>query len=317
MLRIVNGELYDPANGVDGEVRTLAIREGRIVAEAASSTAVPVPSTRAGSSCFPGASTSTPTSPVPRSTRPASSGPRITGRRTPVLRTATTRSGVMGSTPVHLRHRLPLRAASGYTTVFDAAVPPLGARHAHEELHDTPDHRQGLLRADRQQRLTSCAASASGEPEKLARTSSAWLLAARQGLRGRSSSTPAASRCGSRAAATSTALDDPVPRFGVTPRQIVVGLAQAVADLGIPHPVHIHCQQPRRARQLGHDARNDEGARGPPRALRRTSSSTRYGGEPGDRCRSVAGPESSSTTSTRTPTSASTSARWCSATRPR
>ena len=29
-------------------------------------------------------------------------------------------------------------AAMGYTTAMEAAVPPLGARHALEELHDTP-----------------------------------------------------------------------------------------------------------------------------------------------------------------------------------
>ena len=31
-----------------------------------------------------------------------------------------------------------LYAGLGYTTAFDAAVAPLGARQAHEELHDTP-----------------------------------------------------------------------------------------------------------------------------------------------------------------------------------
>jgi formylmethanofuran dehydrogenase subunit A len=31
-----------------------------------------------------------------------------------------------------------------------------------------------------------------------------------------------------------------VQGFGVTPRQIIVGLAQVAADLGLPHPVHIH-----------------------------------------------------------------------------
>src|SRR5580704_9519457 len=29
-------------------------------------------------------------------------------------------------------------AGMGYTTAFDAAIPPLSARHAHEEFHDTP-----------------------------------------------------------------------------------------------------------------------------------------------------------------------------------
>ena len=37
-----------------------------------------------------------------------------------------------------------------------------------------------------------------------------------------------------------TDLDTPVPPFGVTPRQIVTGLAGAVNELGLPHPIHLH-----------------------------------------------------------------------------
>jgi formylmethanofuran dehydrogenase subunit A len=37
-----------------------------------------------------------------------------------------------------------------------------------------------------------------------------------------------------------TDLDTAVPPFGVTPRQIVTGLAQAVDELGLPHAVHLH-----------------------------------------------------------------------------
>ena len=29
--------------------------------------------------------------------------------------------------------------------------------------------------------------------------------------------------------------------FDVTPRQIITALAQTAMDLGLPHPVHIHC----------------------------------------------------------------------------
>ena len=36
-------------------------------------------------------------------------------------------------------------------------------------------------------------------------------------------------------------LDDNGRDFGVTPRQIIVALAQTAMDLGLPHPVHIHC----------------------------------------------------------------------------
>src|SRR5947208_1884049 len=36
-------------------------------------------------------------------------------------------------------------------------------------------------------------------------------------------------------------LDARVGHFVVTPRQIITGLAQAATDLGLPHPVHVHC----------------------------------------------------------------------------
>src|SRR5919108_569741 len=36
-------------------------------------------------------------------------------------------------------------------------------------------------------------------------------------------------------------LDSPVEMFDVTPRQIIVAMAQTATDLGLPHPVHIHC----------------------------------------------------------------------------
>ncbi len=36
-------------------------------------------------------------------------------------------------------------------------------------------------------------------------------------------------------------LDARVGHFDVTPRQIITELAQTVTDLGLPHPVHIHC----------------------------------------------------------------------------
>jgi formylmethanofuran dehydrogenase subunit A len=39
----------------------------------------------------------------------------------------------------------------------------------------------------------------------------------------------------------SFSLDDIVPWYGVSSRQIVKALQRAVIDLGIPHPLHVHC----------------------------------------------------------------------------
>src|SRR6202022_1611397 len=36
-------------------------------------------------------------------------------------------------------------------------------------------------------------------------------------------------------------LDDEVPWYGVSSRAIVKALQQAVHDLGVPHPLHVHC----------------------------------------------------------------------------
>jgi formylmethanofuran dehydrogenase subunit A len=35
--------------------------------------------------------------------------------------------------------------------------------------------------------------------------------------------------------------DDVVPHYGLTSRQIIKGLQRAVSDLGVPHPLHVHC----------------------------------------------------------------------------
>ena len=55
----------------------------------------------------------------------------------PVLRTARTHSGTMGSVPSTFATGYRY-AGLGYTTAFDAAITPLAARHAHAELADTP-----------------------------------------------------------------------------------------------------------------------------------------------------------------------------------
>ena len=55
----------------------------------------------------------------------------------PIRRTAQCRSGTVGSVPSTFATGA-LYAGLGYTTAIDAAVPPLGARHAHLEFADTP-----------------------------------------------------------------------------------------------------------------------------------------------------------------------------------
>ena len=240
VLKIASGTVYDPANNVDGVVQDIWIRDGKIIAAAEPNpTRGPTRSStrRAWSSC-PAAWTCTPTSPGRRSTCARKMRPEDKRKAPLVRRTPLTRSGTIGSVPSTFATGY-LYAGMGYTTAFDAAIPPLGARHAHEEFHDTPIIDKGffLLFGNNHYVLKQIAAN---EPERLR----AFVgLAARRRPRATpsSSSIPAASRCGSRAATTSTTSTTTVEHFDVTPRQIITSLAQTAMDLGLPHPVHIHC----------------------------------------------------------------------------
>jgi formylmethanofuran dehydrogenase subunit A len=131
-----------------------------------------------------------------------------------------------------------LYAGMGYTTVVEPAVAPHHALHAHLELADTPiidtailsilgndDFLLGLLR--------------DGESSSAVADYAAWTLAATRGLGIKVINAGGAMAFKSNLRAFS--LDDVVPDYGVSSRQIVAALQKAVADLGVPHPVHVHC----------------------------------------------------------------------------
>ncbi|ODN71357.1 formylmethanofuran dehydrogenase subunit A [Methylobrevis pamukkalensis] len=130
-----------------------------------------------------------------------------------------------------------LYAEMGFTTVIEPALVPTNALQTHLELADIPiidrgaltvvgndDHFLSLLR-DRQGR-------------DALRDHVAYHLAASRGLGIKviNAGGPAAFHSGLRA----FDLDDEVPHYGATSRQIVTALLDAAADIGIPHPLHLH-----------------------------------------------------------------------------
>jgi len=155
----------------------------------------------------------------------------------PVRRTALTRSGTTGSVPSTFATGY-LYAGLGYTTAFDAAVPPLAARHAHEEFEDTPLINKGfyVLMGNNHYVMKQLQA---GEPERL-KAYVAWLLNAAKGYAAKIVN-PGGVEIWKSGGGNATGIDDPVEHFDVTPRQIIAGVAQAALDLRLPHPVHIHC----------------------------------------------------------------------------
>jgi formylmethanofuran dehydrogenase subunit A len=239
LIRIASGTVYDPANGIHGEVRDLWIQDGRIIAPPTDPQLRPDRTFDAtGLIVMPGGV----------DIHAHIAGPKVNAARKmrpedhrlapPVRRTRFTRSGVGGSVPSTFATGY-LYAGMGYTTVFDAAVPPLSARHAHEELADTPIVDKGfyVLMGNNHYVLRQIAA---GNYERL-RDFAAWLLGAAKAYAIKLVNPGGVEIWKEQAGGNATNLDDPVPAFGVTPRQIIQNLAQVAMDLQLPHPVHIHC----------------------------------------------------------------------------
>jgi formylmethanofuran dehydrogenase subunit A len=239
LLKIANGAVYDPANNVNGVVQDIWIQDGKIVAApAADATGSPDKVLDAtGLVVMAGgvdmhAHIAGPKVNLARKMRPEDK------RRAPMVhRTPLTRSGTTGSVPSTFATGY-LYAGMGYTTVFDAAIPPLSARHAHEEFHDTPIVDKGffLLFGNNHYVLKQIAEK---EPQRL-QAFVAWLLYAAKAYAVKLVN-PGGVEVWKGGGATLHNLDDNVEHFDVTPRQIITSLAQTAMDLGLPHPVHIHC----------------------------------------------------------------------------
>src|SRR5215831_254436 len=174
LLKIAGGSVYDPLNNLDGVVQDIWVRDGKVVAPPAEPNARPDKVIDAtGLVVMPGgvdmhAHIAGPKVNVARKMRPEDKR-----RAPPVRRTPLTRSGTTGSVPSTFPTGY-LYAGLGYTTAFDAAIPPLGARHSHEEFHDTPIIDKGffVLMGNNHYALKQIAAK---EPEKL-KAFAAWLL---------------------------------------------------------------------------------------------------------------------------------------------
>lgn len=236
---IAGGTVYDPANGVDGQVRDLWISDGRIV-EAPTDPAVRPARTidARGLVVMPGGidmhcHIAGPKVNVARKMRPEEK------RRSELLHsTSVTHSGTMGSVPSTFATGYKY-IGLGYTTAFDAAIPPLGARHAHEEFEDTPCLDKGfyVLMGNNHYVMQSLQRNS---PEQL-KTFVAWLLASTKGFAAKLVNPGGVEVWKSHQAGNVSGLDQKVDHFEVTPRQIIQGVAQAVDALRLPHSVHIHC----------------------------------------------------------------------------
>ncbi len=240
-IRISGGAIHDPANLVDGEVRDLCVEDGKVVAEVG-------PDARRidarGMVVMPGgvdihAHIAGPKVNLARKLSPEDH------RHDPIDRTELLRSGTGGLVPSTFAtgYRYSLL---GYTTVVEAAAPPLAARHVLSELRDTPmiDKAFLILMGNNQVlfeliRESGGAAGAGGDRVKDA---VAWWLQATGGY-GVKLVNPGGVELWKQSNGDVESIDDTVAGFGVTPREVLEAIGGAVDELGLPHPVHIHANR--------------------------------------------------------------------------
>jgi formylmethanofuran dehydrogenase subunit A len=131
-----------------------------------------------------------------------------------------------------------LYAAMGFTTVVEPAVSPHHALHAHLELADIPIIDKAILTVlgndDFLLDLLRSKESAAAIEDYVA-----WTLAMSRGLGIKVVNAGGAAAFKENVRAFS--FDDVVPSYGVSSRAIVKALQRAVNVLGVPHPLHVHC----------------------------------------------------------------------------
>ncbi|WP_292460845.1 tungsten-dependent formylmethanofuran dehydrogenase subunit FwdA [Methanothermococcus sp.] len=227
---IKNGIVYDPLNGVDGEKMDICVKDGKIV-ESVSSDVLEIDA----NNCvvMPGGMDSHthvagPKVNVGRTLRPEDSKKDIFNKKG-------LRSGSGFSVPSTFKTGYEY-SEMGYTFVNEAAMPPLLARHTHEEFIDTPQLDKAamplfgnnwmVLEYLKEGDFKMCAAYV------------AWLLRATRGYAIKIVNPGGTEAWGW--GKNVHGVDDPVPYFDITGREILEGLAKVNEMLGLPHSIHVH-----------------------------------------------------------------------------
>ena len=237
-FKIAGGYVYDPRNGIDGQVHDLWIKDGKIVAPPADPKIRPTRTLNAaGLTVMPGGIDMHCHIAGPKVNTARKLRPEEKRQAAPVPRTSRTHSGTMGSVPSTFATGYKY-AGLGYTTAFDAAVPPLSARHAHEEFEDTPCIDKGfyVLMGNNHFVMKSIQDQA---PERL-KSFVAWLLGAAKGFTPKLVNPGGVEVWKHHQGGNVNRVDQPVDHYGVTPRQIIREMARTVDELALPHSVHIH-----------------------------------------------------------------------------
>ncbi len=228
-LLIKNGVVYDPINGVKGEKKDICIRDGKVVEEVKNPKVIDAE----GMVVMPGGV----------DIHAHIAGGKVNAGR--LFRPEDGRRGLRPRTKVCMPesgYSVPNTFATGYryarmgyTFVMEPAMPPLAARHTHEELIDIPILDNAAIPLIDNNWMTMEYVK-SGDIDLLA-AYIAWMIRATKGY-----GVKVVNPGGTEAWAwkKNCDLNDAVPYFDVTPAEIVRALAEANERFEMPHSIHVH-----------------------------------------------------------------------------
>jgi formylmethanofuran dehydrogenase subunit A len=234
LKKLTGGRIYDPAHGIENEVQDIYILDGRIV-KRPDDTRIDEEIDVRGKVIMAGA--------IDMHTHIGGGKVNIARTMLPedhaadvVARTELMRSGSGHAAPSTLTAGYRY-AEMGYTAGFEPAILPINARQAHMEMHDTPIIDKGgyvMLGSD-DFLLRMMAAN---KDQESINNYVAWTMNQSHAI-GVKVVNPGginAFKFNQR----KLDLDENNQFYGVTPREILLRLARAVKELGVPHPLHVH-----------------------------------------------------------------------------
>jgi formylmethanofuran dehydrogenase subunit A len=229
-LQIKNGVVFDPLNGISGEVMDIFIEDGKIVEECKAERIIDA----SGKLVFPGGI----------DIHAHVAGPKVTSGR--ILRPEDHRIGVekrwngihsgTGFSIPSTRVTGYRYARMGYTTVIEAAMPPLEAKHTHEEMVSIPiidnaaltlfGNNWNVMELVRNEDYDSLSSFI------------AWMLRTTKGFGVKLVNPGGVENWGWGKDVDS--IHSKVLHFDVTPAEIIRSLAIVNDRLKLPHSIHIH-----------------------------------------------------------------------------
>jgi len=233
LTRLTGGRIVDPGQGLNGTLQDLWFRDGLIVSPPEAGVVSDVDIDVSGKVVMAGAidihshiaggNVNTARLLLPEQHRNFMA--RKLGHAFSTARWSTTETGYR-------------YAQMGYTTVVEPAVLPANALDAHLQMADIPIiDTAGLAILGNDDFLLRLMRSKVSQNQ--INDYVAWTLQATRclGLKVINAGGANAFKSNVR----SFALDDVVPNYGVSSRQILQTLQRAACDIGLPHPVHVHC----------------------------------------------------------------------------